>query len=242
MKLYLPFDGNVNLTSPFGYRTLNGQSDYHKGVDLVGADDITVRAPCDGVIGQSTMIPQSSGNLTWQWGNYVRLDTNDGLFIFMCHLAIRSVIAGQKVKRGDIIGVMGNTGYSFGAHTHFEVRNAKGESLNPCQFLGIENKVGIYKNQEDDMTKEEVLQIIKEYEEAKKTLPVPYAEDELYDAVDLKITDGTRPCEPTPRFQTAIMCKRVYHLCSNMITKLNAKIEKLSSEIGDLKAYGNKNE
>ena len=201
MKMYLPFTGKVEMTSPFGYRTLNGQSDYHKGVDLVGADDITVRAPCDGVIGQSTMIPQSSGNLTWQWGNYVRLDTNDGLFIFMCHLASRAVSAGQKVKRGDIIGVMGNTGYSFGAHTHFEVRNANGESLNPCTFLGIENKVGIYRNtiavsakpQENDMTEEETYRKISEYLASLPESEWSREEGWWSKAEERGIIDGTSP-------------------------------------------------
>ena len=142
MKLYLPFNGRVKVTSTFGNRTLNGAADYHKGLDLVALDDITLRAPCDGVIGSSTIITDKN-NLTWQWGNYIRLDTADGLFVFMCHLASRAVEAGQRVKKGDVIGVMGNTGYSTGPHTHFEVRNAKGESLNPAQFLGIENKAGV---------------------------------------------------------------------------------------------------
>ena len=201
MTMYLPFTGKVEMTSAFGQRMLNGQSDYHKGVDLVGADDITVRAPCDGVIGQSTMIPQSSGNLTWQWGNYVRLDTNDGLFIFMCHLASRAVSAGQKVKRGDIIGVMGNTGYSFGAHTHFEVRNANGESLNPCTFLGIENKVGIYRNtiavsakpQENDMTEEETYRKISEYLASLPESEWSREEGWWSKAEERGIIDGTSP-------------------------------------------------
>ena len=76
----------------------------------------------------------------------MRLDTGDGLFIFMCHLASRAVSVGDKVRRGDIIGIMGNTGYSFGAHLHFEVRNSSGVSLDPCTFLEITNKVGIYVN------------------------------------------------------------------------------------------------
>ena len=155
MKLYLPFNGRVKVSSPFGNRTLNGAADYHKGLDLVALDDITVRAPCDGVIGSSLIITDRT-NLTWQWGNYIRLDTADGLHIYMCHLASRAVEAGRRVKKGDVLGVMGNTGYSFGAHTHFEVRNGKNESINPCQFLGIENKQGnVYVNNNMAENKEE---------------------------------------------------------------------------------------
>lgn len=142
MKMNLPYkSGKVTLTSHFGWRMLNGQRDYHKGVDLSGTDK-TLVAPCDGVIGSSTIITDKS-NLTWQWGNYIRIDTADGLKIFMCHMASRKVKVGQKVKAGDVIGIEGNTGYSFGSHCHFEVRK-NGESVDPTPYLGIPNEWGQY--------------------------------------------------------------------------------------------------
>lgn len=142
MKMNLPYQsGKVTLTSHFGWRTLNGQKDYHKGVDLSGTDK-TLVAPCDGVIGSSTIITDKS-NLTWQWGNYIRIDTADGLKIFMCHMAVRKVKVGQKVKAGDVVGIEGNTGYSFGSHCHFEVRK-NGESVDPTPYLGIPNEWGQY--------------------------------------------------------------------------------------------------
>lgn len=142
MKMNLPYQsGKVTLTSHFGWRTLNGQRDYHKGVDLSGTDK-TLVAPCDGVIGSSTIITDKS-NLTWQWGNYIRIDTADGLKIFMCHMAARKVKVGQKVKAGDVVGIEGNTGYSFGSHCHFEVRK-NGESVDPTPYLGIPNEWGQY--------------------------------------------------------------------------------------------------
>lgn len=142
MKMNLPYQsGKVTLTSHFGWRTLNGQRDYHKGVDLSGTDK-TLVAPCDGVIGSSTIITDKS-NLTWQWGNYIRIDTADGLKIFMCHMAQRRVKVGQKVKAGDVVGIEGNTGYSFGSHCHFEVRK-NGVSVDPTPYLGIPNEWGQY--------------------------------------------------------------------------------------------------
>lgn len=142
MKMNLPYkSGKVTLTSHFGWRTLNGQRDYHKGVDLSGTDK-TLVAPCDGVIGSSTIITDKS-NLTWQWGNYIRIDTSDGLKIFMCHMASRKVKVGQKVKAGDVVGIEGNTGYSFGSHCHFEVRK-NGVSVDPTPYLGIPNEWGQY--------------------------------------------------------------------------------------------------
>lgn len=142
MKMNLPYQsGKVTLTSHFGWRTLNGQRDYHKGVDLSGTNK-TLVAPCDGVIGSSTIITDKS-NLTWQWGNYIRIDTPDGLKIFMCHMAQRKVKVGQKVKSGDVVGIEGNTGYSFGSHCHFEVRK-NGVSVDPTPYLGIPNEWGQY--------------------------------------------------------------------------------------------------
>lgn len=142
MKMNLPYkSGKVTLTSHFGWRTLNGSRDYHKGVDLSGTNK-TLVAPCDGVVGSSTIITDKS-NLTWQWGNYIRIDTPDGLKIFMCHMAQRKVKVGQKVKSGDVVGIEGNTGYSFGSHCHFEVRK-NGESVDPTPFLGIPNEWGQY--------------------------------------------------------------------------------------------------
>lgn len=116
----------------------------HNGLDLVGVDDITVYAPCDGVVVSSKIVTDKS-NLTWQWGNYVRIDVANGYSVYLCHLKSRNVKTGQKVKKGDKIGVMGNTGYSFGAHTHFEVRNVKtNKAVNPCDWSGIPNKAGTY--------------------------------------------------------------------------------------------------
>ena len=141
----LPYEsGKVELTSKFGLRTLNGKPNNHKGIDLVGRTTKTVVAPCDGVVGQSTIFDKATDKTgTWEWGNYVRIDTEDGLKIYLCHLAERKVKAGDKVKTGDVIGIEGNTGYSFGSHLHFEIRK-NGVSVKPCTYLGIPNAWGIH--------------------------------------------------------------------------------------------------
>lgn len=138
------FKGKFKVTSIYGTRKLNGKTAMHNGLDLVGIEDVNVYAPCDGVVGASRIVTDKK-NLTWQWGNYVRIDTKDGFCVYLCHLKSRSVKTGQSVKKGDKIGVMGNTGYSFGAHTHFEVRNAKtNKAVNPSEWSGIPNKAGVY--------------------------------------------------------------------------------------------------
>ena len=138
----IPFEkGSVRVTSPYGNRALNGKQEFHGGIDLVGVSTDRVVAACGGVVAVSAIITDKS-NLTWQWGNYVRVNGDDGNRYYYCHLANRAVKAGQRVEEGDHIGIMGNTGYSFGKHLHFEVRNASGGKLNPANLLGIANAAG----------------------------------------------------------------------------------------------------
>lgn len=143
IKLKLPYNGKVKLSSPYGYRLLNGEYDYHAGIDLVGLNSSLIIAPCDGVVASSTIILDKS-NKTWEWGNYVKI-IRDNYEIFLCHMQSRFVEVGQEVKQGELIGREGNTGYSFGNHCHFEVR-IDGAVIDPTPLLGIANKEGIYEN------------------------------------------------------------------------------------------------
>lgn len=137
--MQLPYKGEVRVSSPFGWRTLFGKRMYHKGVDLVGTDK-TVRAVVGGVVGQSIIITDPK-NRTSEWGNYVRVDGEDGRLYYYCHLAKRLVDRGAKVAFGDAIGIEGSTGKSTGSHLHFEVRE-NGSSIDPTKILGIKNTVG----------------------------------------------------------------------------------------------------
>lgn len=138
-----PFESNkYRMTSPYGQRVLNGKSEFHGGVDLVGVGGTAVCSVCDGTVVQSRIITDKS-NLTWQWGNYVAVQAKDGAVIYYCHLASRAVKKGDKVKAGQRIGIMGNTGYSFGAHLHLEVRR-NNKAINAADYLGIPNKTGQY--------------------------------------------------------------------------------------------------
>ena len=136
------YSGRYKVTSPFGVRILNGVKDDHRGIDVVGITNKTVTAVRSGVVGASTIITDRS-NRTWEWGNYIRIDGDDGMAYYYCHLDKRLVAPGQRVKAGDTLGIEGNTGYSFGKHCHFEVRR-NGVSVNPAPYLGIPNAVGTY--------------------------------------------------------------------------------------------------
>lgn len=137
--MQLPYKGDVRVSSQFGWRTMNGERVYHKGIDLVGTEK-TVRAVVGGVVGQSILITDPK-NRTSEWGNYVRVDGEDGRLYYYCHLSKRLVDRGAKVAVGDAIGIEGSTGKSTGSHLHFEVRE-NGTSIDPTKILGIKNAVG----------------------------------------------------------------------------------------------------
>lgn len=137
------YSGKFKVTSPFGNRTLNGTREYHSGIDVVGINDKYVCAVVSGIVVVSAIITDKS-NKTWEWGNYVRVDGDDGRKYYYCHMSKRLVKVGQRVSVGDHLGIEGNTGYSFGSHCHFEVRDAAGHSIDPAPFLGIPNAVGTY--------------------------------------------------------------------------------------------------
>lgn len=125
------------------FKVTQGYGPVHGGLDIVGLCGIDIISPVDGVVKSSTIILDKN-NLTWEWGNYVRVDDSEGMRYFFCHMDSRAVKVGDKVQVGDKLGAMGNTGYSFGAHCHFEVRTAKNIRVNPANVLGIPNGCGVY--------------------------------------------------------------------------------------------------
>lgn len=143
--MIIPFKTDtVRLTSPYGKRVLNGKTNNHSGYDLVGVGSKEVVAVVGGKVVQSRIVTDKSSR-TWEWGNYVCIRTDEGTYHYYCHLESRAVTQGQIVKPGDKLGIMGNTGYSFGAHLHFEVRLSDGHTaVHPESVLAIPNKVGTY--------------------------------------------------------------------------------------------------
>lgn len=95
----------------------------HKGIDMAwnrhqGGKNVPVYAADDGVV-YSTKDNDKSGK---SWGNFVKIKHNDGTYTLYAHLRDGiKVKTGQKVKQGDQIGNMGNTGKSEANHLHYEV-------------------------------------------------------------------------------------------------------------------------
>lgn len=198
-KLYLPYNGECKFVSRYGWRQLNGEWNEHKGIDLVGLTNKIIVAPANGVVGVSTMIPKETDKtLTWQWGNYVRVDCDNGLSVYMCHMNQRYVVAGQRVNVGDPIGLEGWTGYCVpagegGRHCHFEVRK-NGVSVDPTPYLEIPNDAGIYSNNKPikvETVKEEAIPVPEE--KVQKVLdnePADWAKKAVSWAIKNKIIEG----------------------------------------------------
>ena len=95
---------------------------FHYGLDLAQPTGEPIYAAFDGVVRIS--------KYNKSYGNLVILHHANGLETYYAHMSKRNVVAGQQVKSGDVLGLCGNTGRSFGSHLHFEVRYM-GNALNP---------------------------------------------------------------------------------------------------------------
>jgi murein DD-endopeptidase MepM/ murein hydrolase activator NlpD len=123
-----PVDG-ANLTSGFGTRSdpFRGRAAMHPGIDLAGPLGTPIYATADGVVDRSEW---NDGG----YGNLIEIDHGQGIQTRYGHLSQRIAIAGQYVRRGELIGLMGSTGRSTGSHLHYEVRVA-GQAINPIPFV-----------------------------------------------------------------------------------------------------------
>jgi len=116
------------ITSRFGYRW----GRMHTGIDISGCGHGSpIFASNNGVV--------SFAGYWDAYGNAVVINHNNGYYTVYAHMSKIFTKTGQIVKRGQVVGAMGNTGRSFGTHLHFEIRNGdpkKGAAaLNPLNYL-----------------------------------------------------------------------------------------------------------
>ncbi|HEX9943213.1 MAG TPA: M23 family metallopeptidase [Thermoanaerobaculia bacterium] len=116
------------FTSGFGFRSdpLTHGRGIHQGVDIAAAPGQPVRASADGVVVQAGVI----GGL----GQAVYVAHGFGVTTRYGHMSHIDVRPGQRVKRGDALGRVGNTGRSTGYHLHYEVR-VDGDPVNPLAYI-----------------------------------------------------------------------------------------------------------
>jgi murein DD-endopeptidase MepM/ murein hydrolase activator NlpD len=117
----------------------------HDGLDLVGLHDKEVHSTVNGTVRYAGW--ENSNNHKQGFGQYVCVRSDaDGNYYYFGHLSELKVKTGDKVKITDVIGIEGDTGYSFGSHCHYCVRKnyAKGNFLDVSEISGIPNKLGVY--------------------------------------------------------------------------------------------------
>lgn len=116
------------ITSRFGYRKspFTGKRSFHSGLDISNRPGTKIIATADGKVTYAAE--------KMYFGNLVILDHGYGKVTKYAHNKKLLVKNGQKVKRGDVIALMGNTGKSTGPHLHYEVR-INGAPVNPLKYI-----------------------------------------------------------------------------------------------------------
>lgn len=123
MKAIPPLQGKFRVTSDFGWRKhpITGKRKLHTGADLVGTDKVEqIIASEDGTVLEARKSTAPGGG----YGYFVKYKGKSGFTHLVAHLQEDSIRVkpGQKVKQGDVLGIMGTTGASTGVHCHWEVR------------------------------------------------------------------------------------------------------------------------
>jgi len=116
------------ISSPFGVRRdpFTGRRRFHEGIDITNRIGAPVIAPADGIV---TFAKRNGG-----YGKVIYISHGFGISTRYGHLNKIYVKVGQHVQRGDLIGLIGNTGRSTGPHLHYEVR-INNKPVNPINFI-----------------------------------------------------------------------------------------------------------
>ena len=121
-----PIDGR--LLSSYGSREdpFSGLQAFHAGVDISAGPGTQVKVAADGVV--------THAEYSGAYGKLIVVDHGNSLETYYAHLSRIHVIAGQEVRRGEVIGASGATGRVTSPHLHYEVRQ-RGTPVNPYTYL-----------------------------------------------------------------------------------------------------------
>lgn len=157
MMMKVPINSeNIKITSYYGNRQYYYQGklikNFHNGIDLVPSpcNNNEILAFADGIV---TSV-QKTG-VQYGTGCYVRLKHNNGLYTLYYHLKSGSICinVGDKVRKGQKLGIIGTTGHSTGIHLHFQIdKGSSSTSINPYDYL-FSGKEFIHNTTQDDLSK-----------------------------------------------------------------------------------------
>lgn len=124
-----------NISDGYGERYIveEGRYDFHKGIDIT-------KPGCHGepIIASAGGEVITAGNTGNGYGYHVVIDHGNSISTLYGHCSSLNVKVGDIVNQGDVIGYIGNTGYSYGSHLHFEVRK-NGQHTDPFNYVDINN-------------------------------------------------------------------------------------------------------
>jgi murein DD-endopeptidase MepM/ murein hydrolase activator NlpD len=125
----IPNKNLSRIASGFGYRIdpIYRTRKMHKGIDFTAPKGTKIYATGDGTI-------KKVEHAKWGYGSHVVIDHGYGYNTLYGHMSRINVRPGQKVTRGQLIGLVGSTGKSTGAHLHYEVHK-NGNALNPIGYF-----------------------------------------------------------------------------------------------------------
>lgn len=123
-----PCPSSSRITSGFGSRSspMEGASTQHNGIDIGAGTGSDILAAADGVVLIATY--------SYSAGNYVTVSHGGGVTTVYMHCSRLDVSAGETVKKGQVIGGVGSTGYSTGPHLHFGIRSG-GVYVDPSLYV-----------------------------------------------------------------------------------------------------------
>lgn len=118
----------------------------HLGIDIIGDNGAKnntglldyITAHSQGTV--VACVNNITGYKAGSYGNYVKIKHNNGMYTLYAHLKYNTVTVSvdTKVLQGEVIGYMGNTGNSYGAHLHFEVRDTNDKKINPTPYINAD--------------------------------------------------------------------------------------------------------
>lgn len=131
-EMMWPAPGYSKITCEYGWR-FNG-TDFHTGIDISGSGihGAKVVAANTGTVIFTKQCPYNG--YSYGYGTYAIVDHGGGITTLYAHMSSLAVNVGDVVVMGQQIGNVGNTGWSTGAHLHFEVRK-DGKSVNPLPYV-----------------------------------------------------------------------------------------------------------
>ena len=131
-EMLWPVPGYSKISSYYGWRFNN--TDFHTGVDITGSGvhGAKVVATNTGTVVHTNYCPYNG--YAYGYGTYLIVDHGGGITTLYAHLSDITVKKGDIVVMGQQIGKVGNTGWSTGAHLHFEVR-VDGTAVNPISYI-----------------------------------------------------------------------------------------------------------